>query len=78
MDQVSIILLAAAAASILLLLALRRTGSKLYNRSSGVGLVLIVFPISLAAFADLQWLVAILMAPVGLSIWLTDLFREPR
>lgn len=76
MQSESIILLSAAAASIVLLLLLRSAGSKLYNQSAGIGLVLITFPTSLAAFSDLQWWVATLLAIVGAGIWLTNLFGK--
>lgn len=75
MERESYIILGAAIVCIVIALLLRRAGSGLYNRSAGMGLVLIVFPFSLALFSDLQWLVAILLAPVGASIWWTDLLR---
>ncbi|MFO7764618.1 MAG: hypothetical protein R6V61_12895 [Wenzhouxiangellaceae bacterium] len=77
MQSESIVLLSAAAASVSLLLLLRSLRSKLYNQSAGVGLVLISFPTSLAAFADVQWWVAVLLGVVGAGIWLTDLFGKP-
>jgi len=76
MHSESIVLLSAAAASVALLLLFRSLGSKLYNQSAGIGLVLIAFPTSLAAFADVQWWVAILLAVVGAVLWLTDLFGK--
>jgi uncharacterized membrane protein len=76
MQPESIILLAAAAASIALLLLLRAGRSRLYNRSAGIGLVLITFPTSLAAFADVEWWVAIVLAIVGVWLWLTDPFGK--
>lgn len=76
MQSESIVLLSAAAASVSLLLLLRSLRSKLYNQSAGVGLVLISFPTSLAAFADVQWWVAVLLGVVGAGIWLTDPFGK--
>lgn len=72
----SVILLVAAAASIAVLLVLRAAKSKLYNRSAGIGLVLISFPSSLAIFGSVDWWVAVLLAVVGLWLWVTDPFGK--
>ncbi len=74
MQTESLILLAAAAASIALLLLLRAARSRLYNRSAGIGLVLITIPTSLAALADVAWWVAIVLAIAGVWLWVTDPF----
>jgi len=76
MQTESVILLAAAAASIGLLLLLRSAKSGLYNRSAGIGLVLITFPTGLAVFGDVDAWVAVLLAVVGAWLWVTDPFGK--
>jgi len=58
---------------IVFLLRLRSVKSKLYNLFAGIGLVLITFPASPAAFSDLNRWAAGLLAVVGLGIWRADL-----
>ncbi|RKZ12847.1 hypothetical protein DRQ53_14220 [bacterium] len=76
MRNESMVILGAALVCLIVAMLLRSSGSRLYNRSAGVGLVLIVFPASLAAFGQLQWLLVLLSVPLGLSIWMGDLFAR--
>lgn len=75
MQAESVVLLAAAAVSVALLLLLRSAESRLYNRSAGIALVLITFPTGLAIFSDVEWWVAVILAAVGVWLWIADPFR---
>lgn len=76
MVHTSTVIILAAILSLTILLILRSMGSRLYNRSAGVGLVLILFSAGLTLFDDLDWRLAALLIPLGLSIWFSDLFRR--